>query len=571
MASALLASRNEPYWGEQKVYMRKNPNSNPNPNPNPKKSIFDPQHQIHGRKASESTPLSDDSTSLNHKSISLNKNRREDEYVTFNVASCSRKELRELKKHLISELELVRSLRDRILSREIQSGSGSSQSDFVIRKEKMRPPENKVSGGIKRPPMLITPRDLKRKTLENVNGKILPGIMKRCGQILTKLMKHKHGWIFNVPVDVIGMGLHDYNQIIKNPMDLGTVKSKMDRNLYGTPIEFASDVRLTFKNALAYNPKGHDVYVIAEQLLSLFEDMFKPVCRKYEEEQRFITMDEPRGGSWSSQIPTPDSVRRSGSSWSQIHTPESTRKPPELIPNPKPELMIQNPNLGPAPNPNPPPIQNVQPVKPTMRSTTVKLPKPKAKDPNKREMSYEEKHKLSASLESLPQEKMDQVVQIIRRRNSNLAQHGDEIEVDIEVVDKETLWELDRFVYNVKKMMSKIKRQALATNQITSAGEACDGDNKSPVGETHEVAKKSKKGEQGEEDIDIGDEMPSMNFPRIEIEKDAGYASKSSSSSSSSSDSSSSSGSDSGSSSGSDSEADDAQSPFVGPKSSPRS
>lgn len=106
------------------------------------------------------------------------------------------------------------------------------------------------------------------------------------------------------------------------------------------------------------------------------------------------------------------------------------------------------------------------PVKP------VKLPKPKAKDPNKREMSLEEKHKLGIGLQSLPQEKMEQVVQIIRKRNGHLRQEGDEIELDIEAVDTETLWELDRFVTNYKKMVSKIKRQALmGINNMSAASE----------------------------------------------------------------------------------------------------
>lgn len=54
-------------------------------------------------------------------------------------------------------------------------------------------------------------------------------------------------------------------------------------------------------------------------------------------------------------------------------------------------------------------------------------------------------------------------------------------------------------------------------------------------------AKKPKKGDAGDEDVDIGDEMPMSSFPPVEIEKDNGHASSSSSSSSSSSDESSSS------------------------------
>ena len=58
------------------------------------------------------------------------------------------------------------------------------------------------------------------------------------------------------------------------------------------------------------------------------------------------------------------------------------------------------------------------------------------------------------------------------------------------------------------------------------------------------VAQKSRKGDVGEEDVDIGEDIPVNNFPPVEIEKDAncGGRSSSSSSSSSSSDSSSSSG-----------------------------
>jgi hypothetical protein len=95
---------------------------------------------------------------------------------------------------------------------------------------------------------------------------------------------------------------------------------------------------------------------------------------------------------------------------------------------------------------------------------SLKQPKPKARDPNKREMNVEEKHKLGLGLQILPPEKMEQVVQIIRKRNGHLEQDGDEIELDMEAVDTETLWELDRLVTNWKKMVSKIKRQALMDN-----------------------------------------------------------------------------------------------------------
>ena len=51
--------------------------------------------------------------------------------------------------------------------------------------------------------------------------------MKYCNGILKEMFSKKHlaySWPFYKPVDVQGLGLHDYLDIIKQPMDLGTIK-----------------------------------------------------------------------------------------------------------------------------------------------------------------------------------------------------------------------------------------------------------------------------------------------------------------------------------------------------------
>ncbi|GJU50245.1 putative RNA-directed DNA polymerase [Tanacetum coccineum] len=152
-----------------------------------------------------------------------------------------------------------------------------------------------------------------------------------------------------------------------------------------------------------------------------------------------------------------------------------------------------------------------------------KLLKARVKDPLKREMNMEEKHKLGLGLQSMPPGKMPQLLQIIRKRNDQLAQEGDEIELDIEALDTETLWELDRFVTNWKKFVSKTKRQALMVNSasaVPAPSVSADIDDV-PMSEKIDGVKKNKK-EAGEEDVDIGDEMPESSFPHVEIEKDDG-------------------------------------------------
>ena len=106
-------------------------------------------------------------------------------------------------------------------------------------------------------------------------------------------------------------------------------------------------------------------------------------------------------------------------------------------------------------------------VKP--RTRNVKMRKPKAREPNKSEMSLEEENTLR--LESLPEENMHSVLQIVRKRNINLEMLGDEIELDIDEMDVETQWELDRT--NSKKELKKSQWAAMMNGGITDVQPVC--------------------------------------------------------------------------------------------------
>ncbi|KAL9160291.1 hypothetical protein ABFS82_08G189500 [Erythranthe guttata] len=268
-------------------------------------------------------------------------------------------------------------------------------------------------------------------------------VFKNCSSLLQRLMKHKHGWVFNEPVNVKTLGLVDYHDIIKHPMDLGTIKTRLSQNLYKSPWEFAEDVRLVFSNAMTYNPKGHDVHIMAEQLLQIFEERWGIIETEYNPHWRYPMYHD--GG-----LPTPTSGKAPPQSYfappSVVQSPAYALAPiplyapaaPQMMSTDRPESVIQRPHA--------------------VRASVPR--KPKAKDPDKRDMTYDEKQRLSTNLQGLPAEKLDVIVQIIKKRNTAVSQQGDEIEVDIDVVDTETLWELDRFVTNYKKSLSKNKRKA---------------------------------------------------------------------------------------------------------------
>ncbi|KAM0028733.1 putative chromatin remodeler Bromodomain family [Helianthus debilis subsp. tardiflorus] len=604
-ASTVLASRNnnhhQSFMGEIPNYSNNNPHRilNPNPNPNQKpksnKKKHFPNSAINGRPHSTTAvdpsalvatqSASDDAYSFNQKPIEpgYGNSFNYGPYVTYNVAKCSRSEINELRKKLVSDLERIRKLNDRIQVPDVNPNPRSANGKF-----------KKLTGNKRLPmPFGSSNKEMKHFRQGLVNGgEVDESLMKNCRQALTKLMKHKLSWVFNKPVDAVALGLHDYHQIIKRPMDLGTVKSNLSKGLYSNPLDFASDVRLVFENAMLYNPRTDEVHGMADQLFRYFEELFRPIQAKLATNRQvvneFSAVDELDGSSWD-DIQSPERLKKvktgltSGVgpgpvvpsvSNKQNHSTASNPIIPPVVHSVQSFQSVHSPVRSLSP-----PMQAAEPVKPSStgtgtRGVVAKLPKPRAKDPNKREMNMEEKQKLGLGLQSMPPEKMPQLLQIIRKRNDQLAQEGDEIELDIEALDTETLWELDRFVTNWKKHVSKTKRQALLVNNVSAvAAPSVSADiDDVPMGEKIDSMKKGKK-DTGEEDVDIGDEMPESSFPHVEIEKDDGggqgaaaghgndnAASSSSSGSSSSSSGDSSSSSGSGSSSGSDSDADDAQS-----------
>ncbi|ERN06096.1 hypothetical protein AMTR_s00016p00025600 [Amborella trichopoda] len=68
-----------------------------------------------------------------------------------------------------------------------------------------------------------------------------------------------------------------------------------------TKVPESADVRLTFHNALTYNPKGHDMNIMVEQLLGFFEELWNPAFNGYEERRRAV--EKAHRNSFSGKFP----------------------------------------------------------------------------------------------------------------------------------------------------------------------------------------------------------------------------------------------------------------------------
>lgn len=84
--------------------------------------------------------------------------------------------------------------------------------------------------------------------------------MELCQGILHKILQNKLSAEFRQPVDPELQGIPHYRQIITNPMDFGTVKTKLKKGKYANPREFDNDMRLVFRNCYTFNPPDNPVF-----------------------------------------------------------------------------------------------------------------------------------------------------------------------------------------------------------------------------------------------------------------------------------------------------------------------
>ena len=73
-------------------------------------------------------------------------------------------------------------------------------------------------------------------------------------QIVSEMFKKEDAWIFLRPVDPVRDMCPDYLSVIKQPIDLGTIRKKM--NKYSAKAEFIADMQLMFSNCKTYNKEG---------------------------------------------------------------------------------------------------------------------------------------------------------------------------------------------------------------------------------------------------------------------------------------------------------------------------
>ncbi|CAL9121323.1 unnamed protein product [Musa acuminata var. zebrina] len=417
--------------------------------------------------ASSTHADSKDSTSPKRKRcITLNVGRCNGFNVPLQVICLSKMsgfQRKELKTKLKSELEQTQVFQEKLNLRSVLN-VGVTTSSSINENEKKSDPTVRSGSQMKRG---ISGKFESSKTAEHpvsANNSNLV-LMKQCQTLLKLLMSHQYGWVFNKPVDPKKLNIPDYYTVIKQPMDLGTIKKKITLGAYSSPWGFVADIRLTFTNAMTYNPPGNDVHIMADTLSKFFETRWKPI------EKELASAD--------------------------AHVKRETQAPKSVSSSKKRKMPLNDSNT----------------------------PAPESIIPK---MTDEDKQSLTRRLESLLADLPDYIIDFLRRNSGNMNQSCEEIEIDIETLGEDTLFELQKLLDNYL--------QERETRQVKV--KQCKGEvNENGV---HTSAMYSCKGNDfADEDVDIcGDDPPMSCYPTLAIEKDAKARNiKCSSSSSSSSDS----------------------------------
>jgi hypothetical protein len=119
---------------------------------------------------------------------------------------------------------------------------------------------------------------------DNSVAAMLPIEKAFCSKTIRALLATKCAEPFRKPVDPDFYGISDYFDIVKNPMDLGTIKNKFEKGQYKAIAEFNGDINLMFYNCFLYNHETDPVCNDAKVL----QGVFKKLLQRFNESVSFL-------------------------------------------------------------------------------------------------------------------------------------------------------------------------------------------------------------------------------------------------------------------------------------------
>ncbi|ORY37957.1 Bromodomain-containing protein, partial [Rhizoclosmatium globosum] len=269
--------------------------------------------------------------------------------------------------------------------------------------------------------------------------------LKFAAQLVRELMKPKYytfAYPFLTPVDWVALQIPTYPHIIKHPMDFGTILKRLDQGHYTNGSEFEADSRLVFRNCYTFNAVGSDVYEMGRKLEQVFDLKWRerPIDLNKMQENLLKLMQEVTKLAAHKGTKKKDKHKKH-----KMHALLQQQALTAAIAGAasSSSLLSSHPSLSTTSSSAP------SKKKKKSSSSSHRSSRPPAA-PAVRDISYQQKKELSEKIELLSPDKLEGVYQIIRNGMPSLdsVSGQDEIELDIDSLDKVTLSRLYHFVIN---------------------------------------------------------------------------------------------------------------------------
>ncbi|KAI6136923.1 Bromodomain-containing protein [Pisolithus sp. B1] len=284
--------------------------------------------------------------------------------------------------------------------------------------------------------------------------------LRFCGKILTDLHGKRHWAIahpFYEPVDPIKLDIPTYPKIIKKPMDLSTMRKKLDNGEYSNATKFFEDFKLMIRNCFTFNPAGTPVNQAGIELQRLFDEKWKnlpPIQDASEEDEEDEDESEEerkrRIANIEAQI---ESMR--GNLLALKNQPgkekEKKRKKKE-----KPSTASTSKASG-----------SRAPKAANAANGAVKK-KSKKQIQDDDILTFEQKKDLSEAISSLDESKLEKVIQIIHEGVPDLRDSTEEIELEIDLLPAHVLTKLYNFV--IRPLRQPAQKRSRGTGKGTGTG-----------------------------------------------------------------------------------------------------
>ena len=280
--------------------------------------------------------------------------------------------------------------------------------------------------------------------------------LKFCESVLTEIMKPKYQPVtypFVVPVDPVALNIPSYLKIIKKPMDFGTIEKNFKNGVYQSAKDFHADCMLVFQNCYKFNPEGDAVNAMGHEMESLFNKLWSekaawleqhapapeqsPEVYSDEEDEEEDEEDEETDAAQAQFLAIQQQIAALNETAQQLLNAQKGKRASPKAPNKKKTTKVAAPpRKKSVPLAVPPP---------------VKTGKPKAKPKPPQPLTFAQKQDISEGITTLGDADMRKAVQIIRNGCPHLANvHDDEMELDMDEINDETLRELLKFIKSLR-------------------------------------------------------------------------------------------------------------------------